>query len=103
MNAVGKSKRDILSRQLALSLLPRADAAGAAGGGADAVALSLLPRADAAGAAAAAAAGAWFEDDSARGLPLVSPSVPPVTPADDVEDDDDVGLIVLRCDDDEAR
>jgi len=82
MNAVGKSKRDILSRQLALSLLPRADAAGAA---------------------AAAAAGAWFEDDSARGLPLVSPSVPPVTPADDVEDDDDVGLIVLRCDDDEAR
>jgi len=79
MNAVGKSKRDILSRQLALSLLPRADAP------------------------AAAAAAAGFEDDSARGLPLVTPSVLPVTPADDVNDDDDVSLSVLRSDDDDAR
>lgn len=80
MNAVGKSKRDILSRQLALSLLPRADAA-----------------------AAAAAAGAWFEDDSDRGLPLATPSVLPVTPADDVDDDDGVSLSVVRSDDDDAR
>jgi len=80
MNAVGKNRRDILSRQLALSLLPRAGAAGAAGGV------------------------AGLEVDSARGrvggLAGGTPSVlllaPLAGPADDIDD-------VVRTDDDDAR
>ena len=68
MNAVGKNKRDILSRQFAFSLLPRA--AAAAGG---------------------------LDVDSARGLPLATPSVLPVTAVPPADDED-----VVRTDDDDA-
>ena len=74
MNAVGKNRRDILSRQLAFSLLPRAAAAAAGGDG------------------------AGSEVDSARGLPLGTPSVLPVTAEPAPADDEDV----VRSDDDDA-
>ena len=77
MNAVGKNKRDILSRQLAFSLLPRAAAAAAAAAGDD--------------------DGSGLEVDSARGLPLGTPSVLPVTAEPPADDED-----VVRSDDDDA-
>jgi len=78
MNAVGKNKRDILSRQLAFSLLPRAAAAAAAAGAGD-------------------DDGSGLEVDSARGLPLGTPSVLPVTAEPPADDED-----VVRSDDDDA-
>ena len=81
MNAVGKNRRDILSRQLALNFPQRAAAAGAAVGVAGLMELD---------------SGRGRGGDLAGGTPSVLPPPPLAGPSDDIDD-------VVRTDDDDAR